>query len=126
MKKGIKFFALFSLALIPFEFLAQEINDKTLSDRENVSFVEHERKDNEVEIIENSIQLIETKNGVSTYAVINDKVRTKLFYDNDFRNFITALPGFVELGVSSGKTPMRVIIQEQYADGYLNQYFKTN
>lgn len=72
----------------------------------------------------NSITKVSTTNGIITYAIVNDKVKNELYYDHEKRDVLTALPGFVELGLSTDNTPMRVLIETEYAEEYLNTYFR--
>lgn len=72
----------------------------------------------------NSIVKVSTTNGVITYAIVNDAVKNELYYNQEKRDALTALPGFVELGLSTDNTPMRVLIETKYADEYLNKYFR--
>lgn len=70
--------------------------------------------------------LLSSEKGINTYEVYNETLRRDLFYNKEKRDMLTALPGFIELGVSSENAPMRVVIAEQYATEYLTKYFKTN
>lgn len=72
-----------------------------------------------------SITKVSTANEIVTYAIVNDAVKNELYYNAEKRDALTALPGFVELGLSTDSTPMRVLIESRYADDYINKYFRT-
>lgn len=72
----------------------------------------------------NSITLVSTINSIATYAVVNGKINRALFNSAAKRDEITALPGFVDLGLSTDDmVPMTVRMYSEYADEYLSRYF---
>lgn len=81
-------------------------------------------KSTEMVLSSNSVKLISQEAGINTYSIVNDKVRKELFFNSKKRDKITALPGFFELGLSGNNEPMRVKIDVDYADEYLNKYFR--
>jgi len=71
-----------------------------------------------------SITKVSTNNNVVTYSIVNDKIKNELYYNAEKRDALTALPGFVELGINTDDSPMRVVIDSKYADEYINKYFR--
>ena len=70
--------------------------------------------------------LVKSEKGINTYEVYNETVRTILFNNKDKRDMLFSLPGFIELAVSSENSPIKVVIEENYATEYLNKYFKSH
>lgn len=126
MKTILKPFFVFLISIIAsYSCLAQEITNKLVKDASTIENTDQLTTKVISPSTNSNITIVSNINGVITYAIVNDAVKNELYYNAEKRDAITALPGFVELGLSTDNTPMRVKIYSEYADEYINKYFRT-
>jgi uncharacterized membrane protein YvbJ len=114
--------------ILPFFLNAQTSSSVQRNTLENTEITVQQKElvEDKVNPSEDEIIEVETVNEITTYLISNNEVRKALFFNVSKRNEITALPGFFELGISSEEKPMRVKIDVDYAEEYLDTYFRTN
>lgn len=108
-----------------FSCLAQETPERLINEKETPKNYDR-NNDEKVSQPINTITKVSTNNGIITYAIVNEKIKKELYFNQEKRDALTALPGFIELGLSTDNTPMRVLIESDYAEEYLNTYFRVN
>lgn len=125
MNKNYKHLLLFLIGIATFSLSFAQETTKTLVKSETPNKDELSIEKTTATPPANSITKVSTINGIITYAIVNDAVKNELYYNAEKRDALTVLPGFVELGLSTDSTPMRVLIESRYADDYINKYFRT-
>ena len=111
-------YLLMCISFTPYSVFAQII----LTETDNSSL---KTSNSKIDTTINDVWIVvsEKGNDAITFKIINQSVKNKLYFNKEYRDTFTALPGIVSISMFEDDPVMTVIIKKYYAEKYLLQQF---